>query len=809
MRNTKDLVKKLIDLMREDSIRNFSSKSLMPEGLELTQDDIFNIYNIEVMRFIYLLMTSSKELTDADRIDFNYYFDLNFTTSNELEEFAEKLNLSDSYTDRFPMLFRLAVIFDGIVDEVATKLHKEERINFAEHLLSAFTTIAEEIVAMNCNDDYIAIMKKDLELIYLKRCIKEPHLMPNIENNTGESEEIDDLSEKKEHDDLNEKINFDELKETSKEKIDNIRGFLEQIQPSDMEISLTETYKLELQDFLFYVAYLDGNLSLKELELINYFLDTSYTMGDVSSLKRKNELPRMMFYEQAPRALIILTAAVNSETDIQDSVAARGFIGNYRYIGLTILSVSDNFSDDLIEKLDAYLETLEDYVNRTIEDEKNDDVLKEKTDCSNQKDERLNTHYEETDINVIKNIYKYHFIFENKFNQFIEECKTRLKNINIPRNKISVSTVFSFYNQTIRDPSDLSELIFAQTRMMHYAAKEYVKGINIDVPFDDVLTDINFPNYGLNVENELADVFTDSSQENNNQYDLAGYIIQNRFSRGSSLEKIKTRSGVILEPKSYSCIYRSGSELSRLRDAENVFLQYQDKIIDGVNNLWHEQFDSFIKQLYQWKEKYIYNNVGMVADKNSISRDDYFKFIVSSNGVEIKKEVEKEILSKDINILEKINEKKNNFLQKSNDLSDEISQIKGFIFGKNGLKKIELTAKKKIVNKCSLLIKNELILGGYTLLNVNANNLAFRHSNLCDVYIRYNLSNNKYDVYSARDNSMICSLNDTFTKQYGSCRLLYGCIIQNQFMYDTTNVPKLYLTVLLDQTNETFLNALD
>ncbi|MGN1343670.1 MAG: hypothetical protein ACI4U3_03770, partial [Traorella sp.] len=460
MRNTKDLVKELIDVMRKQAIQNFSS-GLMPEGLELTQDGIVNIYNIDVMRFVYLLMVSSKELTDADRIDFNYYFDLNFTTENELKEFAEKLNFSDSYTDRFPMIFRLAVMFDSIVDEIAKKAHKEERINFAEGLLSAFTTIAQEIVAMNCNDDYIATMKKDLELIYLKRCIREPHLTPNLENKTEKFHEMTDVSETEEHNGSDQNLNFAELKETAKEKIDNIYGFLELIQPSNMEISLTETYKLELRDFLFYIAYLDGSLNLKELELINYFLDTSYTMGDVLLLKKQDELPRTIFYEQVPRALIILTAAVNSETDTKDGVAARGFIGNYRYIGLTILSVSDNFSDELIEKLDAYLKTLEDYVNRTIEDETDEYDLEEKADCSIQYDEELDTHYEEIDIDVIKNIYKYHFIFENKFNHFIEECKTRLKNVNIPRNKISVSTIFSFYNQTTRDPSDLYELILA------------------------------------------------------------------------------------------------------------------------------------------------------------------------------------------------------------------------------------------------------------------------------------------------------------------------------------------------------------
>lgn len=808
MRNTKNLVKGLIDVMRKQSIQCFSSE-LMPQGLELTNDDIINIYNVEVMRFIYLLMTSSKELTDNDKTDFNYYFDLNFTTVSELEECAEKLNLSDSYTERFPMIFRLAVMFDSVVDEISKKANNEERINFAEGLLSAFTTIAEEIVAMNCNDDYIATMKKDMELVYLKRCIREPHLMPDLENKEGEFHEMSDVSESEEDNGSDENINFAELKEIAKEKIDNVYRFLEQIQPSNIEISLTETYKLELRDFLFYAAYLDGSLNLKELELINYFLDTSYTMGDVLLLKKQDELPRTIFYEQAPRALIILTAAVNSKTEAKDGVAARGFIGNYRHIGLTILYASENFSDELIEKLDAYLETLEDYVTRTIEDEEDEDNFEEKADYAIPNDEELNTNYEEIDIDVIKDIYKYHFIFENKFNDFIEECKIRLKNINIPRNKISVSTVFSFYNQTTRDPSDLSNLIFAQTRMIHYAAKEYVKGTKIDIPFDDVLTDINFPDFGMDIESELADIFTESSQENNNQYDLAGYIIQNRFSHGASLEEIKTRSGVTLKPKAYNCIYRSGSELSRLRDAEKIFLQYQDKIIDGVNNLWHEQFDLFINQLYKWKDKYIHTNVGTIADENNVNREDYFKFIASNNGVEIKKEVEEEIQNKNVDILKKIKQKSEKFLCKSSDLSNEISQIQGFILGRNGLKKRKLMTKKKIFDKCCVYIKNELILGGYTKLNVNESDLIFRHSNLCDVYLRYNLSNNKYDVYSAEENRMICSLNEDFTEQYGSCRLLYGCIIENQFMYDTNDVPNFYLTVLLDQTNETFLNELD
>ncbi|WP_296876928.1 hypothetical protein [Thomasclavelia sp.] len=92
-----------------------------------------------------------------------------------------------------------------------------------------------------------------------------------------------------------------------------------------------------------------------------------------------------------------------------------------------------------------------------------------------------------------------------------------------------------------------------------------------------------------------------------------------------------------MEPRAYNNIYRSGLELSKLRETEVIFLEYQDQIIARVNDIWHEKFDDFINQLIYWKNKYIYNNVGMVADKNDIHRNEYFEFIKSENGEIIKK----------------------------------------------------------------------------------------------------------------------------------------------------------------------------
>ncbi|WP_296876927.1 hypothetical protein [Thomasclavelia sp.] len=148
-----------------------------------------------------------------------------------------------------------------------------------------------------------------------------------------------------------------------------------------------------------------------------------------------------------------------------------------------------------------------------------------------------------TNVDVLKGIYRYHLIFENRFNQFIKDCKRRINNVSLPRNKIFVSKVFSFYNEKMRDPSNLCDLFLAQTRMAHYVAKEAVKGMKINIPFEDVLTEFDFVNYGMYVESIIAKIFTDNAQENNNQYDIAGYIIQNRFSRTPSLERIETKPG--------------------------------------------------------------------------------------------------------------------------------------------------------------------------------------------------------------------------------------------------------------------------
>lgn len=598
-------IKELIDCMRERTINNFSS-SLMSKSLEdllLTNDKIVEIYNIDVMRFIYSLMVSSKDLIDNDRIYFNYYFDMDFKTVSQLQQYAD-LKLSESFSETFPMLLRLAVIFDDRMDESRKLLKTDERLNFAEDLLEAFIVIGKEVVSSCCNDNYIAILKKDFELLCAQRCIKEPILMPKLENEIEKLYELTDTLETEKHDSVKKEFDFDEKIETSKKKIDIIFKMLSVAESSckNKNLNLIDIYKLEIRDFLFYVAYLDGSLNSEKLELINYLLETSYTMDEISLLKEKQELPRAIFYKEVPKPLLIYTEAVNEETNTKDGIPARIFIEDYRYIGLTILNLSDN-CDDLIDQLDAYLEALEDYVVRTLEEDLNentessiqsakepnvnqeniekeidktvDEEIHKTMDAETDKtvdaeiDKTMDAEIDKTmdaetnktiDLDSVRDIYRYHFIFENQFNQFIDECKKRLQDINIPENKISLSSVFSFYNQESRDPVDLYEVFFDQTRIMHHTAKEYMRCSKLDIPFDDVLTDIDFPNYGMTVGEELAGIFTDSAQDNNRQYDLATFIIQNRSAGGASLERIETKSGVIIEPKAYSSVYRSGSE---------------------------------------------------------------------------------------------------------------------------------------------------------------------------------------------------------------------------------------------------------
>lgn len=115
---------------------------------------------------------------------------------------------------------------------------------------------------------------------------------------------------------------------------------------------------------------------------------------------------------------------------------------------------------------------------------------------------------------------------------------------------------------------------------------------------------------------------------------------------------------------------------------------------------------------------------------------------------------------------------------------------------------------KNNIELCISSIKKELVWGGYTELNIRASSLTFRHQNFCDVYIKYDITKNRYIVYDAKDNSQIICLSDDFNRQYGTFKNLYGCIIQNTFMFETNNIPKLYLTVLSDKTTEDFLKTI-
>lgn len=160
-------------------------------------------------------------------------------------------------------------------------------------------------------------------------------------------------------------------------------------------------------------------------------------------------------------------------------------------------------------------------------------------------------------------------------------------------------------------------------------------------------------------------------------------------------------------------------------------------------------------------------------------------------------------------ILERISQKKKDLAQRSVDLYDEISQTQGFLFGLGGFKKRELNGKRKVIDKCNLSIKDELILGGYSAVNINVNDLEFEYDHLCYVYLKYNFFRNGYDVYLADSDIKVCSLDENFTQHYGACRSLYGCIVKNDFVYANKHVPRLYLTVLLDQTTESFLDTID
>lgn len=162
---------------------------------------------------------------------------------------------------------------------------------------------------------------------------------------------------------------IDDFNRKAKEKIDNIYYLLEQLQPANKKLSLTDIYMNDLQDYLFYVANLDGHLNDKELFLINYYLERDFTFEDVHLLELSQGLPRYQFYKSPPKVLTIFTEFINEETGKKDGIAAKGLIGNFRYIGLSLLPASDLKDDILIDKIDAYINVLNEYVDDVINGE--------------------------------------------------------------------------------------------------------------------------------------------------------------------------------------------------------------------------------------------------------------------------------------------------------------------------------------------------------------------------------------------------------------------------------------------------------
>ncbi len=131
-------------------------------------------------------------------------------------------------------------------------------------------------------------------------------------------------------------------------------------------VDLAESYRTDMLNFLVYLAYSDGDLSLNELKYINIFFDMPYEFQDLSKYADLWDLKTEHIKEQPP---ITLEAFVRSNIGPETGEISNQYydlvmlyVTTFNYVGNDFISCDEEVTANEVAALSGYMMMLREYI---------------------------------------------------------------------------------------------------------------------------------------------------------------------------------------------------------------------------------------------------------------------------------------------------------------------------------------------------------------------------------------------------------------------------------------------------------------
>lgn len=131
-------------------------------------------------------------------------------------------------------------------------------------------------------------------------------------------------------------------------------------------VDLAESYRTDMLNFLVYLAYSDGDLSLNELKYINMFFDMPYEFQDLSKYADMWDLKTEHIKEQPP---ITLEAFVRSNIGPETGEISNQYydlvmlyVTTFNYVGNDFISCDEEVTSNEVAALSGYMMMLREYI---------------------------------------------------------------------------------------------------------------------------------------------------------------------------------------------------------------------------------------------------------------------------------------------------------------------------------------------------------------------------------------------------------------------------------------------------------------
>ena len=136
---------------------------------------------------------------------------------------------------------------------------------------------------------------------------------------------------------------------------------------SDGKVSLGEAYRIDMKNFLIYLAYADGGLSKEEVKYLNELMDLQMYPDIISDYANRWNLKDISFLDRPPLSLEpFVRSNIGPETgEISSSYydLVDLYVTTFNYIGNDFIACNKEISQGEIDALSSYTMMLADYID--------------------------------------------------------------------------------------------------------------------------------------------------------------------------------------------------------------------------------------------------------------------------------------------------------------------------------------------------------------------------------------------------------------------------------------------------------------